>query len=79
MRGREGGRGRERFASFFLSSQDEGSMDKEEDVPPYDDVYEDVEMGGGSGDDDDDEPSQVYATVSAQHKTKKRWASSRPI
>ena len=47
--------------------------DVEEEVPPYDDdVYEDVEVGG-SGEDDGDEPSQVYASVSADHKAKKRY------
>ena len=42
--------------------------DIEAEVPPYDDVYEDVEMGG----EDDDEPSQIYASVSTEHKAKKR-------
>lgn len=37
---------------------------------PDDDVYEDVEMGGASG--SDDESNQVYASVSADHKAKKR-------
>ena len=58
---------------IVLLLQDEVNEDIVEEVPPYDnDVYEDVEMGG-SGEDDDDEPSQVYASVSAEHVAKKRY------
>ena len=42
-----------------------------EEAPPYDDVYEDVEMGGSTG--ADDEPDEVYATVSVEHKAQKRY------
>ena len=41
-----------------------------EEAPPYNDVYEDVEMGGSTG--ADDEPDEVYATVSVEHKAQKR-------
>ena len=41
------------------------------EAPPYDDVYEDVEMGGSTG--ADDEPDEVYATVSVEHKAQKRY------
>ena len=49
-----------------LPSQDD------EEAPPYHDVYEDVEMPGGestAGSDD-----ELYASVSAKHKAKKRSA-----
>jgi hypothetical protein len=45
----------------------------EEEIPPDDDVYEDVEIGGSGADDDD--PSEVYATVSSEYKAKKRYTS----
>ena len=48
-------------------------MIKEAELPPYDGIYEDVHIGRSMEDSDDD---QVYASISADYKAKKRCLSN---
>ena len=47
----------------------------EAEIKPNDDVHKDIEVGG-SGNNDADEPSQFYASISAEHKAKKRLVAN---
>ena len=42
-------------------------------IRPRDDVGNDAEVGGSGN--DDHEPAHTYASISAEHKAKKRWAA----